>query len=69
MLLLAQTAMKDRPLSWTLVGWIAVLLIAFAALMERADMYNSLWNAVIQPQFLASDTDAPNNSKKENDKS
>jgi hypothetical protein len=43
------------PLGNTL-GWIAALVVLFAGLMERADMYNRLWNHVLQPQFLAVDT-------------
>jgi hypothetical protein len=41
---------------WNTLGWIAALVVLFAGLMERADMYNRLWNHVLQPHFLAMDT-------------
>lgn len=41
---------------WNTLGWIAALVVLFAGLMERADMYNGLWNHILQPQFLAVDT-------------
>lgn len=37
---------------------LAGLVIAFYALLERADFYNELWEDVLQPQFLAHDTRA-----------
>jgi hypothetical protein len=55
-IMVMQLVREERSISWVSAGWIAGLLLAFYALLERADMYNKLWNAVVQPQFLASAT-------------
>jgi hypothetical protein len=53
--LLVRIAMGLAPL-WSTLGWIIGLIVLFAGLMERAYMYDRLWNYVLQPQFLAVDT-------------
>jgi hypothetical protein len=58
-LLLLQIATAERSLDWAAVGWLEAVLIAFYALMERADMYNKRWNSVLVPQFLATSTEVP----------
>jgi hypothetical protein len=45
----------DLPL-WRTGAWLICLAFLFAALMERADMYDNLWKSVWQTQFLAVDT-------------
>jgi len=53
--LLVRIVMGFAPL-WSTLGWIIGLVVLYAGLMERADMYDRLWNYVLQPQFLAVDT-------------
>lgn len=52
-ILVAQLALGDRPMTLGIVGLLAVLVVVFYALTERANMYHRLWEAVVPTQFLA----------------
>jgi hypothetical protein len=54
--LLFQLVIDTRNLSPMFITILAGLLVAFYGLMERADMYDGLWRAVVLPQFLCTIT-------------
>ena len=55
-LVCVQLAAGDREPTLHAFLLLEGLVVAFYALLERADMYNDMWNRVIQPQFLALST-------------
>lgn len=55
-LVCVQFVSGDRALGRQAVLLVQGLVVAFYGLLERADMYDRMWNAVIPPQFLAAST-------------
>ena len=47
-----QLVIGERDVTWNAVGVALLGIVAYYGLMERADMYDRLWNAVLRSQFL-----------------